>query len=949
MHAATAAHLAAYGSSLELPQIRQRVAEVAARALTLLAGTLALTLLLLSVVELLISGGLALTTDRLLLALTMAVVAALGHWLGRRRPKLAAAALLLGLMAALGLHAWSTGMGLYNLAMAGCAVLLAVAGTLLGLRSALALGAVYGLLVFLLAWAEAQGWIVGRPRLLEIEPANRIVGMLLLGGGGVLAAALLHRLIGGVVQRALADQHRLAELLAIGADWVWEMERQGHLTYLSPSFEQRTGLKIADFVRAGQPGGPEIVVDAEWHELQQEMRRQKPFRDRSITLRGLDGTLLCVRGNGEPRFDAKGEFLGWRGVSRDVTRERAAQREQQRTQAMVDRMVQTSPDAICVTDAAGRIVNANASFAAWIGRSEADILGRTASELGLWQSSDAERLRSALGRDGLVRDFRLQTQLRGQVRDIDISAGTFEWDGQTAAVIAARDVTAVERAHRESNAILDNASVGIAFVRERQFERVNPDFEAMFGRAPGALAGQPVAELFPADSELQAMLEQPEQSAWTLLEVEREVPRPDGSRVLARISARAVDSARPREAGMIWVAEDITERRRFERELAEAKQQAESANQAKSAFLATMSHEIRTPLNGVLGLAKLLRDDNLGADKRAEYLSHLEGAAELLAGIVSDVLDLSKIEAGHLEIEHVPFDLHGVVTTTFHTFAPIGTERGLDMRCTIDRAVPRRVRGDPLRVRQILANYLNNALKFTQRGSVSVHVSMAAAGRVRLAVRDTGVGVAQELGERLFRPFVQADSSTTRRFGGTGLGLSICAQLAQRMGGEVGVDSTGQVGQGSTFWAELALEPDIGGATRSTASEQPQPLQGCTVLVAEDNPVNMLIVSAMLKRLGAHVLEAGDGAQAVELAQQHRDSLLAVLMDLHMPTLDGLQATRTLRAEPATATLPIFALSAAVLDNERQEANAAGMDGFIAKPVGEADLLRALQPLAATP
>jgi len=508
------------------------------------------------------------------------------------------------------------------------------------------------------------------------------------------------------------------------------------------------------------------------------------------------------------------------------------------------------------------------------------------------------------------------------------------------------NVTAERDRLRESNAILDNASVGIALVRERRFERVNPSWEAIFGRPAGSLVGQPTAVMFPDSAGYDAFVRKSDerQQHGRGIDIVREIGRPDGVRIAVRLRARPVDAARPREGGTIWIAEDITERRRAAQELAEAKQQAEAANQAKSAFLATMSHEIRTPLNGVLGLARLLQPAGLDEARRREYLTHLIDAAELLTGIVGDVLDLSKIEAGHLQVEQIEFDLHGVVTSTFRSFATLGRERGLQMHCTIDPAVPHAVRGDPVRLRQILSNFLSNALKFTQRGGITVTVDPGhdpGAGRVRLSVHDSGPGITPEVSERLFKPFAQADSSTTRRFGGTGLGLSICRLLAERMGGDVGVDSDGS--HGSTFWTELmlpAVAPPEGG---TAASEPAAPaLHGRRVLVAEDNPVNMLIVGAMLRRLGAEVLEADDGAKAVALAREHAGSLHAVLMDLHMPVVDGLAATRELRADARTAALRIFALSAAVLEHERAQAGAAGMNGFVAKPVVEGELLRAL-------
>jgi signal transduction histidine kinase len=451
-----------------------------------------------------------------------------------------------------------------------------------------------------------------------------------------------------------------------------------------------------------------------------------------------------------------------------------------------------------------------------------------------------------------------------------------------------------------------------------------------------------------------------------LMEVERLMPTADHRLVLVRLSARPVDPKQPHHAGTIWVVEDITERRRTEAELGMAKQQAEAASEAKSAFLATMSHEIRTPLNGVLGLARLLQEPDLAPTQRSEYLQHLKNSAEQLTGIVSDVLDMSKIEAGHLQIENIDFDLRALMTSVFRSFALLGQERGLQMLHSVASDVPTLVRGDPVRVRQIVANYLSNALKFTAHGQVELRLTRvvepassttpdAPNHLVRLAVHDTGTGVSEDVQQRLFNPFTQADSSTTRRYGGTGLGLSICRELAQRMGGRVGVRSdgveassgnasgTGLTG-GSVFWADLPLPASVGRRASGTSAPVPaQPLLGLRVLVAEDNAVNMLIVEAQLRRLGVTVLQAVDGEEAVRIATEHASTLNAVLMDLHMPGLDGLAATRALRANPTTAQLPVFALSAAVLDHERQQALDAGMNGFLAKPVGEAELVQMLR------
>jgi signal transduction histidine kinase/ActR/RegA family two-component response regulator len=413
--------------------------------------------------------------------------------------------------------------------------------------------------------------------------------------------------------------------------------------------------------------------------------------------------------------------------------------------------------------------------------------------------------------------------------------------------------------------------------------------------------------------------------------------RRDGSTFLCRLLARAVDPNHPSKGATIWIAEDVTERRAVDQALARARDDAEAANRAKSAFLANTSHEIRTPLNGLVGLARLARQPGLAEARRERYLAQIDDSAQALSGVISDILDLSKIEAGKLRLESVDFDLHTLLESIEHGYAALAEARALSLEMVVRAGVARRVRGDPVRLRQVLTNFLSNALKFTEHGGVRITVLQATPTRMRFEVKDSGPGIDAATQARLFTAFTQADESTTRRFGGTGLGLSICRELAELMGGEVGVIS--EPGRGSLFWAELPLPPSTQAGPDSAfgaAPDSASPLAGMRVLMVEDNPVNMLIAVALLEQWGVEVAQASDGAQALRAVNAQADAgrpFDVVLMDVQMPVMGGHDATRALRLRFDAEQLPIIALTAAALTSERDEALACGMNDFLTKPI----------------
>ena len=475
---------------------------------------------------------------------------------------------------------------------------------------------------------------------------------------------------------------------------------------------------------------------------------------------------------------------------------------------------------------------------------------------------------------------------------------------------------------------------------------VNPTAERMAGVVASRVLGRGLIELFPyiAGGTLVEKFQQ-------VIETGEAI---DFEYALLRYPDRWFRIAAAKMGDGLAVSySDISNRKRAEQELREAKEVAEAADRAKGDFLAMISHELRTPMNGVIGFTNLLFDTEPTAVQR-QYLDTIRESGQSLLRLIDDILDFSKIEAGKLELERHPFDVRDCVHDAALLLSPEAHRKGLVLTHDIDAAVPLSLFGDPTRLRQVLINLLSNAVKFTAAGRVALRVHLGpldpAGGRSLLfEVEDTGIGMAPPVLARLFTPFTQADSSTSRRFGGTGLGLAICRRLVELMEGSIEVRST--PGQGSVFRFRLPCRPFFAPGQAGRVRERPAPktpdglMSGFAerhplrIFVAEDNSVNMRLILLLLEHMGYRGEAGTNGLECLQsVRHRHYD---VILMDMQMPEMDGLECTRALRAEGIG--VHIIALTADAFGGARERCLEAGMNDYITKPITRADLQRALR------
>jgi len=710
----------------------------------------------------------------------------------------------------------------------------------------------------------------------------------------------------------------------------------------------------------------EIFEDSGYfRSLNNKIAERGLVKNEEVRLKRKDGHFVWCSMTAFAVKGGQGKIQWIDGVIEDISFRKRVEKELLESREIFRVVFDNSALAITVTNKDEKIIAWNPFTETMLGMEKKDLFNKAVKDL--YPPAEWRRLRSLrIRRKGLLSG--IETKIidkNGNIVEVNLSVSILkDYAGNiTGAIGIMRDITQQKIAERKlkesenkTRIILDHSAAAITLTdQEERIISWNKFTEQLLGMKRKDLYMKPVSSLYPKE-EWQKIRRENIRKSGARYQLETKVIRKDGKIIDVGLSVNILKDTNGDILGSVGMFQDITEFKRIQQTLLQAKMAAEEASIAKSMFLANMSHEVRTPMNAIIGMIDMTLDTDLN-DEQADNLKTAKDAADNLLSLLNDILDLSRVEAGKINLESIEFNLHNVLLSVQKGLAVLARKKNLDLRLVIDDNVPDALQGDPIRLRQIIINLINNAIKFTSKGFVELKASLVNRkedeGEFMFSVTDTGIGIPREKQDMIFEPFTQADDSTTRKYGGTGLGLAISKRLVEMMNGHIGVES--EVGQGSRFYftvklkirKKAQLKPltiELTEEKEETLSKSPveslakptvpQPQTSpIKILIAEDNLINLKIAVKMLEKQGWPVTAVENGQQVLDILQKQEFDV--ILMDVQMPVLDGWKATQQIRENEKTSGrhIPIIAMTAHAMEGDEQKCLSAGMDGYVSKPI----------------